>query len=405
VLEAPPVVSRAPRRNDSAHHANAAWSLAPLIAGQPVYRLGRRINGSVRYQRSATPHHITASRPSAPAAVMIHDVDGSVRTLCLDLDTSRAARRAAVDADAARLGQLLRTAGLAFVEDRSPSGGRHLYVPLQEPITAADARQLVEALQLHAPSLDPTPHQNVTDGCIRVPGSAHKLGGHQMLITPLTEAYGILHRRNPVTALTALRQALAPELHRLEQDKRRQQRTAADAIATLRASDATGRSTSLTRVGERSALRSVAITGVYDTSTYPSDSEARMAVLNHFAGCGWTVDQVRAGMADQLAGLTALYGDSHRVSRPVRGVEDASELFYTRRRARAQCHHWCLLQDSERGIAGCRRVAGSGQAHRSPIPLRDRWNWRVVHSGASSHFGLRTFTCFYCPIYSDSVGD
>lgn len=246
---------------------------------------------------------------------MIHDVDGSVRTLCLDLDTSRAARRAAVDADAARLGQLLRTAGLAFVEDRSPSGGRHLYVPLLEPLTAAEARQIVEALQLHAPSLDPTPHQNVTDGCIRVPGSAHKLGGHQMLITPLTEAYGILHRRNPVTALTALRQALAPELHRLEQDKRRQQRTAADAIATLRASDATGRSTSPTRAGERSALRSVAITGVYDTSTYPSDSEARMAVLNHFAGCGWTVDQVRAGMADQLAGLTALYGDSHRVSR------------------------------------------------------------------------------------------
>ncbi|WDF35269.1 hypothetical protein PTW37_17465 (plasmid) [Arthrobacter agilis] len=239
---------------------------------------------------------------------MIHDIDGSVRTLCLDLDTSRTARRAVVDADAARLGQLLTGAGLAFVEDRSPSGGRHLYIPLQEPITAADARRLVEALQLHAPSLDPNPHQNVTDGCIRVPGSPHKLGGHQMLITPLTEAYSILRRRNPATAFAALRQALAPELHRLEQDKRQQQRAA---IAALQSSDTLDRSTSSStpsRAGTRSVLRSVATTGVYDTNIYPSDSEARMAVLNHFAGCGWTVDQVRTGMTDHLAGLAALYG-------------------------------------------------------------------------------------------------
>lgn len=310
MLEAPPVVSDAPRRDDSTHPARAAWALAPLIAGRPAYRLGRRINGALRYQQSAT-RPITGTLPAAPAAVMIHDVDGSVRTLCLDLDTSRTARRAVVDADATRLGQLLTAAGLAFVEDRSPSGGRHLYVPLQDPITAADARRLVEALQLHAPSLDPNPHQNVTDGCIRVPGSPHKLGGHQMLITPLTEAYGILRRRNPAVVLTALRQALAPELHRIEQDKRRQQRLAAVAIASLCPSDVTGSSTSRTmppRAGERSVLRSVAITGVYDTGTYPSDSEARMAVLNHFAGCGWTVDQVRTGMADKLAGLAALYG-------------------------------------------------------------------------------------------------
>ncbi|MEG9250356.1 hypothetical protein V6S67_19880 [Arthrobacter sp. Soc17.1.1.1] len=317
MLEAPPVVSDAPRRNDS---KKALWALAPLIAGQPAYRLGRRINGALRYQQSAT-RPITGTLPAAPAAVMIHDVDGSVRTLCLDLDTSRTARRAVVDADAARLGQLLTGVGLAFVEDRSPSGGRHLYIPLQEPITAADARRLVEALQLHAPSLDPNPHQNVTDGCIRVPGSPHKLGGHQILITPLTEAYGILRRRNPTAALTALRQTLAPELHRLGQNKGHQQRTAADAIATLRSSAAAGHTTlrASSRAGERSVLRSVAITGVYDTSTYPSDSEARMAVLNHFAGCGWTVDQVRAGMTDQLAGLTALYGDTSRINRLLPG--------------------------------------------------------------------------------------
>ncbi|MBG6226655.1 hypothetical protein IWX63_003254 [Arthrobacter sp. CAN_A2] len=237
--------------------------------------------------------------------MLIHDVDGSVQTLCLDLDTSKA-RKAVVDDDAARLGEILGAAGLSFVEDRSPSGGRHLYVPLQEAITAAEARSLVEALGVRAPSLDPSPHQNITDGCIRVPGSAHKSGGHQTLITPLTQAHGILARRNPATAVAALRKALAPELYCLEQTRRRTQTRAAAATAVLQAAapaQAAGRTT-----GDNSPLRVVARTGLYEASRYASDSEARMAVLNHFAACRWSLDQVRAGMDEQYAGLTALYG-------------------------------------------------------------------------------------------------
>ncbi len=88
-------------------------------------------------------------------------------------------------------------------------------------------------LTLRAPSLDPSPHQNITDGCIRVPGSAHKSGGHQVLVTPLTEAYGILTRRNPAAGIAALRTALAPELYRREQEKRRAQKLAADTTAAL----------------------------------------------------------------------------------------------------------------------------------------------------------------------------
>ncbi|WP_394253031.1 hypothetical protein [Arthrobacter pityocampae] len=209
--------------------------------------------------------------------------------------------------------------GLAFVEDRSPSGGRHLYVPLREAITAAEARQFVESLGMRAPSLDPSPHQNPTDGCIRVPGSAHKSGGHQTLITPLTEAYGILTRRNPMTALEALRTFLAPELHRLEQTRRRTQAVAAAATAALQtarqaatASDThtTGadRVTGVAGAGQNSPLRVVARTGLYEATRYASDSEARMAVLNHFAACRWSLDQVRAGMDNQYPGLAALYG-------------------------------------------------------------------------------------------------
>ncbi|WP_394253619.1 hypothetical protein [Arthrobacter pityocampae] len=234
---------------------------------------------------------------------MLHGIDGSVRTLCLDLDTSKA-RKTVVDDDAQHLGGLLRTAGLAYVEDESPSGGRHLYVPLQEPITAAEARQLVEALGHRAISLDPSPHQNVVHGCIRVPGSAHKSGGHQRLITPFTDAYGILTRRNPASSVANLRTALAPELHRLEQQRRTQARAeaaTADVQTIARGSDAASS-------GNESPLRRTARTGLYDTSRYASDSEARMAVLTHFAACHWSLEQVRTGMAGQYAGLAALYG-------------------------------------------------------------------------------------------------
>jgi DNA-binding transcriptional ArsR family regulator len=293
--------SSAPRREGS---PNDAWVLAPLIAGQPIYRAGRWIGDRFQYPRPRTPQRITKALPAAPAAVMVHDVDGSVRTLCFDLDTSKA-RKAVVDADAFRLTKLLAAAGLSYVEDHSPSGGRHVYVPLQEPISAAEAREFMEALTLRAPSLDPGPHQNVTDGCIRVPGSAHKSGGHQMLITPLTEAYGILTRRNPTSLLIQLRNELAPELYRVKAAKQRL--TRAQSATTPRAE---GQFSAVLNTTSRSdsPLRAVARTGLYDTARYASNSEARMAVLSHFAACKWTIDQVHAGMASEYAGLADLYG-------------------------------------------------------------------------------------------------
>ena len=131
------------------------------------------------------PPRITRALPNRAAAVMVHGSDGSVQTLCLDLDTSKALQ-GVVDADATAIGALLTSCGLRFVADHSPSGGRHIYVPLVERLAAEEARELVEALTTRFPSLDPGPHQNVTDGCIRPPGSWHKsMTGHQVLDTPL----------------------------------------------------------------------------------------------------------------------------------------------------------------------------------------------------------------------------
>lgn len=238
---------------------------------------------------------------------MVHGMDGSVATLCLDFDTSKALK-GVVDADAARVGRLLSACGVSFVEDFSPSGGRHLYVPLQDRLDGAEARELVEALALMATSLDPSPHQNITDGCIRVPGSAHKSGGHQTLITPLSQAYDILRRRNPARTLVELRAALAPELVRKRALKAREAKTvSAQRTGGLPALPFTS--------GSESPLRRVARTGLYDAARYKSPSEARMAVLNHFSACGWTLQHVENELAGQFPGLAALYGSAERQAR------------------------------------------------------------------------------------------
>jgi len=303
----PPASTNALPSVPSQIKSEQAWVLAPLIAGQPSYRTGRWIGTRFQYPRPKSPLAITRTLPSRAAAVMVHGVDGSVSTLCLDLDTSKAVK-GVVDADAARIRTLLQGCGAVFVEDFSPSGGRHIYIPLQERLSAPEARELVEALATAAPSLDPSPHQNVTDGCIRVPGSPHKSGGNQVLVTPLSEAYDIMRRRNAPEAVERLRVAIAPELRRQRDLKDRRAKNANSGLQlSPRSPDVPA--------NHESPLRRVARTGLYDTARYKSRSEARMAVLTHFSACRWTLEQVRSGLSSQFPGLGALYGNQAKQDR------------------------------------------------------------------------------------------
>ncbi|WP_334173643.1 hypothetical protein, partial [Sinomonas sp.] len=288
-----------------------AWALAPLIAGRPAYRSGRWVRGKFGYPGS--PRKLTGSLPEAPAAVLVHGADGSVATLCLDLDTSAAAQ-AVVDGDAVRLGALLTGCGLRWVEDVSPSGGRHLYVPLAERMEGAQARELVEALARLAPSLDAGPHRNASTGCVRVPGSVHKRGGHQELVTPLPVAYEVLRRRNAPETVERLRRALAPELRRNREEAARRVGTAPAPPSGTEQSIRPATTERWTG-GWKSPLRAVAETGLYDTTRYRSASEARMAVLNHLAACGWTLPQVRGELGGQFPGLAALYQSRSQLER------------------------------------------------------------------------------------------
>lgn len=258
------------------------------------------------------PPRITKALPARPAAVMIHGADGSVPTLSLDLDTSKALQ-AVVDADAAAISELLTSCGLRFVADHSPSGGRHIYVPLSERLAAEDARELVEALAARFPSLDPGPHQNITDGCIRPPGSLHKsMTGYQVLDTPLAQAYDVMRRRNPASAVATLRNKLAASIHQVRARKTAR-KTALVAVATDSpvATDRPGKRSSL----GSSVLRQVARTGIYDTTRYQTASHARMAVLTHLANFPITLPQIQERLSKDFSGLAALYGDYDRMDR------------------------------------------------------------------------------------------
>lgn len=300
--ESPTSVDVSHPSTDSEAAAQAWSALAALVAGSDRMRFATRAG---KYPRPRNAPRITRSLPRRPAAVMIHGSDGRVATLCLDLDTSKAAK-AVVDADAAAICALLTSCGLRFVADHSPSGGRHIYVPLAARLDHEAARELVEALASRFRSIDPSPHQNITEGCIRPPGSPHKSGkGHQVLDTSLSQAYDVMRLRNPENALAGLRRALAASIHQVRTRKAAQSRAAAAAPAAPLHAAAAGTPRRLSQQG--SPLRQVALTGVYDTERYPSASEARMAVLTHLANFPITLHEIRDRMAADFLGLAGLY--------------------------------------------------------------------------------------------------
>ncbi|MGC5168705.1 MarR family transcriptional regulator [Luteimicrobium sp. DT211] len=269
-------------------------------------RIGRRgVGGRLEY-RSRDERPLTIALPSSPAAVRIYGPDGTCSALCLDLDVGRGGR-AQVDADADRLAVLLERAGARAVTDRSPAGGRHLYVPLARPLPFDEAVELVEALAATAPTLDTSPHLSLMTGCIRVPGAVHKAGGHQQLTMSLNLAVDVLRRPNPPQVIAGLREELAPQI--VARRARRAELAAAAQAAEPSAAPGAGRGLSL-------RLSRIAREGFYDATRYRSPSEARQAVVAGAAAAGWRLQDVAARLADGrwpgLAALYARYRDPHK---------------------------------------------------------------------------------------------
>lgn len=279
------------------------WAaLSPRLAGQARVRLSR--DGGKSYPLKHE-RNLTEGLPSVPAAVRIFGKDGCCAAIFLDFDTS-AGGTALVNAETTATKDWLRRCGARWIEDHSPTGGRHLYVPLAERIPFAAARDIVEALGTRLRSLDKTPHQNLLHGCMRTPGSPHKRGGHQELDGSLSHAYDVVRRPNSAEVWQALTVDLAAEIAAVR--ARRNQEAFSPDLEAPTVPSTSGR---MSR-----AMQLIATTGLYDTSRYASDSDARQAVITGAAAAGLSLTDVdrrlKQGMWPGLASFYARYAARHR---------------------------------------------------------------------------------------------
>ena len=261
---------------------------------------------------------LSADPPSCPAAVHIYDADAMTRVLAADFDVKRAAGHGAMDpagqvtADAAAFAALIGSCGGRGFGDVSPNGGRHGYVLWAAPLPYGEMRRVALALSRRYPSLDPSPMLGREHGIIRPPGSRHRgTGGFQALSTPLRQAQRCTAQPNGPGVWQRLCEALREELEAVERGEAPVRAPGAEAApegAQWRL-DETGMPW-LPRPGGRVPrlrpdLELTALTGAFDTSRYPTPSEARYGVLGSAAARGWRLAEVtermRSGAWDGLA--------------------------------------------------------------------------------------------------------
>ncbi|WGP08105.1 hypothetical protein QFE97_19020 (plasmid) [Bacillus subtilis] len=271
--------------------AQVEWkALAPLISHSPVVRVSR--DGGKTYPHKWVRELQPDSLPLMPAAVHLHDKHGCGHVLVLDLDQAAGN----VDDDYTALTKTLDDTGALWFADASPSGGRHIYIPLNDDVPHTVLADVARRLATRHPSVDPNPHYSADTGCIRPPGSVWKRGGHQRLITDLKEAIAAATLRNPTSMIDALLAGIpASPPPSAEND--------VDVDVSAYVPD--------TQHQVSPRIARIARTGMYDTTRYASDSEARQAVVTACVRAGLTqvevIRRIETGIWPGLASKYARY--------------------------------------------------------------------------------------------------
>jgi hypothetical protein len=208
---------------------------------------------------------LTEALPTFPAAVRIFGKDGTCAAIFLDFDSSVAG----VDwvlADVRAVQTWLHSVGARWIEDYSPNGGRHVYIPLAQRVTFSEARDLVEALGTVPTLTDPA--QNLLHGCMRTPGLPQ--AGHQELAMSLSMAYDVARRPNAVAVWDAMTADLAGEINAVKA-LRLEQTFTPETVEAPKIQHPAGR---MSR-----PMQLMAQTGLYDSNRYATDSDARQAIV------------------------------------------------------------------------------------------------------------------------------
>lgn len=158
-----------------------AWSLTAQISPRRVVRAAVVDADGQPLNAYPLVHPVTGVLPWTPWAVHLADAHGRYRLLCADLDAKSSAEAAA--ADAQRLTSVLSELGIQHLVCASgPTGGRHVWLGLRESLDAEVVCALAYLLKAWLPTLDVAPLVNPTSGCVRPPGSPHRLGGVSQVI-------------------------------------------------------------------------------------------------------------------------------------------------------------------------------------------------------------------------------
>lgn len=168
-------------QEDGTPDTGDAWVLTGRISLRAVVRVsvvdadGRPVNAY------PLTRPVTGRRPATPWAVHLADQQGRFGLLCADLDAKTPTGDPA--ADASRLSALLDELGMPHVVCASgPNGGRHVWVGLRERVDAVQVSALAHLLNAWLPTLDTAALLNPSSGCVRPPGSPHRLGGHSTVL-------------------------------------------------------------------------------------------------------------------------------------------------------------------------------------------------------------------------------
>lgn len=305
---------------------NEDWSaLAHLVGQRDKMRLSKDRKKFPAQGQTA----LTVDTPRYPAAVYTYDLQGCTRMFVVDLDAPKPHRgetkitrteqcetgglpdsqvvsvgtgNADVERDCAAIAQLVADCGGRVFTDRSPSGGRHVYIPLAKPVPFHEARSFALDLAAKFPTMDATPMLNIGHGLIRPPGSPHKTGGHQRLDGNLDEAVALATEGNPLDVWRRLRTAVPA---RPTSDRGRVDDDTAGGVP---------------RRGGPLPLdpyyETIARTGQWDDHRYATSSEARHAVITSAAWAGHTLASVLLRIDNGVwPGLAALYAKYRGASR------------------------------------------------------------------------------------------
>lgn len=152
-----------------------AWALTRALSPRDVVRVASIVahDGTIAndYDRERS---VLEGAPSTPWAMYLSGDRQRYDFLAFDFDVSRGnairdAGRLSLWLDELRIDHLTAESG--------PTGGRHVWITLDEPTDAAVVREIALLARDLLPSLDVTPLLNPIRGCVRPPGAVHRFGG------------------------------------------------------------------------------------------------------------------------------------------------------------------------------------------------------------------------------------